>query len=202
VSIHKLNDYDFIIKIIQYLQNKMGIVFFITTKDFDVLYNWWEKRIPIEVIMQSILNVIKRWKKKDKTIYSFSNFTYEVRKNHHVFLQMNVGAENDESVEEEDAVDKFKSYIHNIPLALEPLKDDFVDILLKIKRSDKIQLLPFYDKLINLFKDDDELNSKVRIFSKSLPEHLQKPEIAAKYRLNYIINKFNIPDIEILIDNV
>jgi len=30
------------------------IRFFISTRDFDVLYHWWEKRIPIEIVEQSL----------------------------------------------------------------------------------------------------------------------------------------------------
>ena len=74
-------DKDFVIEIIQYLQNKYDIIFFITPRDFDVLYNWWEKRIPLRIIKESIINVVDRWKEKGKGINSFANFSYEVKKN-------------------------------------------------------------------------------------------------------------------------
>ena len=86
--------YDFIIKVIQYLENSFKIHFFITPKDFDVLYRWFEKRIPLRVIEESIAAVVDRWTQKNKKISSFSNFYYQVKKDFETFLQLQVGAES------------------------------------------------------------------------------------------------------------
>jgi hypothetical protein len=84
-------DYDYIIRIIQYLDYHFGIYFIITTRDFDILFRWWEKQIPLEVITDSIRNVVLRWQVKKKSINGFSNFSYEVKKNFRLFMELNVG---------------------------------------------------------------------------------------------------------------
>ena len=195
-------DKDFVIEIIQYLQNKYEIIFFITPRDFDVLYNWWEKRIPPRIVKESILNVVDRWKERGKVIDSFANFSYEVRKNFKAFLQLSVGSEKSEdetqSPEEKDPFAEINHFFNNYPLQLTSLKDAFHYIFQKTKNNESIddELTRIHETLVNLFKDDNELNLKVSIFLDNLSPALRKPEIEQRYRLNYLINKFNIPDFD------
>jgi hypothetical protein len=193
-------DKDFVIEIILYLQNKYDIIFFITPRDFDVLYNWWEKRIPLRIVKESIINVVDRWKEKGKTIDSFANFSYEVKKNFKAFLQLSVGSEISENEtqtpEEKDPFEEINHFFNNYPLQLTPLKEAFHNIYRKVKKNENVdvELTRTHETLVNLFKDDNELNLKVRIFLDNLSPVLRKPEIEQRYRLNYLINKFNIPD--------
>lgn len=195
-------DKDFVIEIIQYLQNKYDIIFFITPRDFDVLYNWWEKRIPLRIVKESIINVVDRWKEKGKNINSFANFSYEVKKNFKAFLQLSVGSEKSENEiqtpEEKDPFEEINHFSKNYPDQLTPLKEEFDNIYQKIKNNEgvDVELTRTHEKLVNLFKDDNELNLKVRIFLDNLSPVLRKPEIEQRYRLNYLINKFNIPDFD------
>jgi hypothetical protein len=195
-------DKDFVIEIIQYLQNKYDIIFFITPRDFDVLYNWWEKRIPLRIVKESIINVVDRWKEKGKAIDSFANFSYEVKKNFKAFLQLSLGSEKSEdetqSPEEKDPFAEINHFFNNYPLQLTSLKDSFRDIQQKIKNNESVDVeLPrIHETLVDLFKDDNELNLKVSIFLDNLSPALRKPEIEQRYRLNYLINKFNIPDFD------
>jgi hypothetical protein len=197
-------DKDFVIEIIQYLQNKYEIIFFITPRDFDVLYNWWEKRIPLRIVKESIINVVDRWKGKGKDINSFANFSYEVKKNFKAFLQLSVGSEKSENEtqtpEEKDPFAEINHFFNNYPDQLTPLKEEFHNIYRKIKNNESvdIELTRTHETLVNLFKDDNELNLKVRIFLDNLSPMLRKPEIEQRYRLNYLLNKYNIPDFEVL----
>jgi hypothetical protein len=192
-------DKDFVIEIIQYLQNKYDIIFFITPKDFDVLYNWWEKRIPLRIVKESIINLVDRWKEKGKAINSFANFSYEVKKNFNTFLQLSVGSEKNENQtqnpEEKDPFAEINHFFNNYPLQLTPLKEEFHNIYQQIKNNENIdaELTCTHEQLVNLFKDDKELNLKVKVFLDNLSPVLRKPEIEQRYRLNYLINKFNIP---------
>lgn len=195
-------DKDFVIEIIQYLQNKYDIIFFITPRDFDVLYNWWEKRIPMYIVKESIINVVNRWKEKGKAINSFANFSYEIKKNFKAFLQLSVGSEKSEdetqSLEEKDPQAEINHFFNNYPLQLTSMKDTFRSIYQKIENNESIddELTRTHETLVNLFKDDNELNLKVNIFLDNLSPALRKPEIEQRYRLNYLINKFNIPDFD------
>lgn len=197
-------DKDFVIEIIQYLQNKYDIIFFITPKDFDVLYNWWEKRIPRRVVKESIINVVERWQEKGKAINSFANFSYEVRKNFKAFLQLSVGSEKSEdetqSPEEKDPFAEINHFFNNYPMQLTSLKEAFHVIYQKVKNNENVdvELTRTHETLVNLFREDNELNLKVRIFLDNLSPALRKPEIEQRYRLNYLINKFKVPNFEVL----
>ena len=191
----KISDYDFIIKIIQFLELKFGISFFITTMDFDTLYKWWEKRIPFKIIEESISNVINRWNLKKRKIYSFSNFSYEVRKNYKGFLELNVSVGKRE--EEKEEYDKIEKFFNNYPEELKELKKEFEDIHKMYKNKENIDINNIKEKLLSLFKENNELNLKTQIFLRSLAPALRKPEIEKRYRINYLLNKFKIPDFDI-----
>jgi len=193
---------DFVIKVIQYLENTFGIIFFITSKDFDVLYRWYEKRIPIHIVKESISNVVERWTQKNKKIYSFSNFYYEVKKNLKAFLQLSVGREAEGEVPEPEIPANFyaeiENFFKNYPDDLVTLKGEFEGIFQQVKNKENVELEPVYGRLVDLFKEDEVLNLKVVVFSRSLAPELRKPEIENRYRLNYLLNKYNIPDFEIM----
>lgn len=202
--------YDFIIKVIQYLENSFKIHFFITPKDFDVLYRWYEKRIPLRVIEESIVAVVERWTQKNKKISSFSNFYYQVKKDFETFLQLQVGAEsksrladslagdreNDDVYEYEYEYAVWENFFKNFPGDLAALKEDFERIFQQVKNKEKVEAAPVYEKLVDLFKDDETLKLKVAIFNRNLAPELRKPEIENRYRLNYLRSKYNIPDFE------
>ncbi len=193
---------DFVIKVIQYLENTFGIIFFITSKDFDVLYRWYEKRIPIHIVKESISNVVERWTQKNKKIYIFSNFYYEVKKNLKAFLQLSVGREAEGEVPEPEIPANFyaeiENFFKNYPDDLVTLKGEFEGIFQQVKNKENVELEPVYGRLVDLFKEDEVLNLKVVVFSRSLAPELRKPEIENRYRLNYLLNKYNIPDFEIM----
>lgn len=188
-------DYDYIIRIIQYLEDKHGISFFITTRDFDLLYRWWEKRIPLNIIKDSISNVTGRWEEKKKRIKSFSNFYYEVKKNFKSFLELNVGAETKE--EKGNEYEDIENFFKNYPGELLELKEEFENLFQKIKAKEDYDLDSINIKLLKLFAKDRELDLKVELFIKNLSPRLRNPEIRKKYRLNYLSNKFNIPDFDL-----
>ncbi|MDQ1354447.1 MAG: hypothetical protein QG657_4756 [Acidobacteriota bacterium] len=200
--------YDFIIKVIQYLENSFKIHFFITPKDFDVLYHWYEKRIPLRVIEESIVAVVERWTQKNKKISSFSNFYYQVKKDFETFLQLQVGAESKSRLTDSMAGDRenenvfeyeytaWENFFNNFPGDLAALKEDFERIFQQVKNKEKVEAVPVYEKLVDLFKEDETLKLKVAIFYRNLAPELRKPEIENRYRLNYLRSKYNIPDFE------
>jgi len=190
-----IGDYDYIIKTIQYLEYHFRIHFFITTRDFDILYNWWEKRIPLQIINESISNVVKRWQARGKNITGFSNFSYEVRKNFRSFMELSIGSEKKVEKEKYFEIKKFFQYY---PPELMGMKKDFERVFLKIKKEQDISLDKINKKLLDLFKNDDELNLKTRVFMKSLAKQLRGPEVEQRYRLNYLRHKFAVPDFEVM----
>lgn len=204
--------YDYIIRAIQFLDKSFGISFFISSKDFDVLYRWYEKRIPRAILEESITNVVERRRKKNMRVKSFSNFYYEVKKNFEAFLQMNVGAPADENDASRTAAEttaggdktnteyaEIETFFSDYPEALAPMKTAFEEIFKKLKAGEPPALTALHETLTELFNDDETLAMKTAIFTRSLAPELRRPEIENRYRLNYLLNKYKIPDFELFI---
>jgi hypothetical protein len=187
------DDYDYIIRIIQYLDRQFAIRFFITSKDFDVLYRWWEKRIPFAVVSAALRRVIERRSPHKPPIASFSVFSREVRLDYQSFLNLSIGRERGELREERDEV---KTFLGKFPEALEFLKSDFERLGAEYARNGLVDAGPVHEKLLRHFRADAELNAKCSWFLKNLAPALRRPEIENKYRLNYLLHKFGIPSFE------
>lgn len=205
------DDYGYIIKVIQYLDRQFNIHFFISSKDFDVLYRWWEKRIPFAVVSEALRRVVERRLLKKKPVISFAVFSHEVRLDYQSFLSLNVGRERSEPRDEPDEI---KAFLTEFPAALDFLKADFARLGAERMqngaalrgqtdqfRQDRRKIGvadagPVHEKLLRHFQDDSELNAKCAWFLKNLAPELRRPEIEKKYRLNYLLHKFAIPSFD------
>ena len=188
------DDQDYIFEVIDYLLNKHNINFFISSKDFDVLYGWWEKRLPQDLIKKSIDKVCKRRESRGKQIDSFMNFSYEVRKNLSYKLDLNI---NTAWVDKTSGPDnKHKRFFENFPEGIKEMEDEFRMLKDASEENSAGMLKKIYDRLISKYKDDDEMNIKTEIFMGNLPAPMRKPEIVLKFKINYLNRRFNIPDFE------
>jgi hypothetical protein len=189
-----MEDYDFIIRIIQYLESNFGIRFFISTRDFDVLYRWWERRIPLRLVMESIASVVRRRREKNRDIRGFTTLTTEVKKNYRSFLEMNAG---ESGTVEKDIYSEIDDFMKHFPPELAVLQGEFLDICRRVKKHQDFTLERIQRKLLDMFASDRDLNLKTRFFLESIARELRKPEMERKYRINYLLHKFRIPDFDI-----
>lgn len=190
----KSGDYRYILNIIQYLEDRWRIFLFVSTRDFDVLYRWWEKQIPLPVIREAIDRVVHRWTRKGKEIKSYANFNYEVKKMFQAFLELNVRL-----VDSEDTSAQFSEldrFIASFPSPLENLRNLFVTVMNQIKEGREVDLELWRCQLLEQFADDEDLEMKLTVFLRNLAPELRNEEIANQYRLNYLANRFGIPDLE------
>jgi len=186
-------DFDYIIRVIQYLDRRHGIRFFIDSRDFDVLYRWWEKGIPDAVLREAIDRVVERRRRRARPLERFSAFSYEVRKNHQSFLSLDVGRARPEPVDPHAALGAF---LENIPPELEFLRADLCGLFQKLRGGETPVPGELEEKLLDRFRDDGEFNAKTAWFLKNLAPPLRRPEIERRYRLNYLWGKYGIPSLD------
>ena len=184
------DDYDYIIRIIQYLDQRHGIHFFISSRDFDILYRWWEKRIPEPVIREALDRVVERSRLREKPLERFSVFSNEVRRAHLSLLTLDIGRQRSETADEYFEI---KNFLAQFPAPLEFMKADFADFFEKVMRGEAPDAVPLQERLLAGFRDDVELNAKTAWFLKNISPAMRKPEIERKYRLNYLAGRFAIP---------
>lgn len=186
-------DHDYVIRVIQYLDARHHIRFFITSKDFDVLYRWWEKGIPQAVIREAIDRVVERGRRRQRPPARFSSFGYEVRKGYQSFLSLEAGGRRPEPQDPFAAVDRF---LAQLPPGLEFAAADLSALFAARRRGEAGGSAPLEEKLLERFRDDGELNAKTDWFLRNLAPALRRPEIERRYRLNYLWGKFGIPSID------
>jgi len=188
-------DHVYIVKIIQFLEDRFGIRLFITSRDFDTLYRWWEKRIPLAVIEESIVEVVERRRRRQKAVDGFANFSYAVRKNFSHHQQLHVGVGIAATTPEDDAAE-IDRFLARFPDELQGLKGDFMEAAAALKRSGRAEMKEIHRKLLERFADDPDLNLRTHLFMQGLAEPLRKPDIERRYRLNFIWHRYRIPDFE------
>ena len=187
------NDHDYIVRVIQYLDERHHIRFFITSKDFDVLYRWWEKGIPPAVIREAVDRVVERGRRRQRPPARFSAFAYEVRKGYQSFLSLGAGASRPEPQDPFAAVDRFLALL---PPELEFASAEIATLFAAQRRGEAVDAAALEEKLLERFRDDSELNAKAGWFLKNLAPALRRPEIERRYRLNYLWGKFGIPPLD------
>lgn len=190
---HGGSDYDYIIRLIQYLDMRHNIRFFITSKDFDILYRWWEKGIPQTVLHESLDRVVERGRRRQKLPERFSAFAYEVGKNHQSFLALGIGGRRQEDADPHAA---FADFLDKLPKELEFARNDFTAWFEKRRQGESADPVPLEEKLLAHFHADNELNAKAAWFLKNLAAALRRPDIARRYRLNYLWGKYGIPSLD------
>jgi hypothetical protein len=184
------------------LNDKYRIEFFVTPADFDVLFRWSEKAIPLKIIKESIDQVVKRWQKKKKKIYSFLNFTYEVKKRAAFSIDLELGKHLREKTEGEPEVrdnpDEFQNFLNKLTPTLSGLRSEIelIDTKNKKKALTDADIEEFNTKLLIHFKDDREMQLKAERFMKNLPDQFRNEEMKRKWEINYLLNRFKIPLIE------
>ncbi len=186
-------DYDYIIRVIQYLDRRHGIRFFIGSRDFDVLYRWWEKRIPEAVLHESLDRVVERRRRLKRPLERFSAFSHEVRRQYQSFLSLDIGRQREEPA---DAHADFRSFLEKFPPALEFMRCDLETLFQRLLRGEAPLAGPLQEKLLDHFRDDGELNARTAWFLKNIDPRMRRQEIERKYRLNYLLGKFGIPTLE------
>lgn len=169
--------------------------YFVTTIDFDTLYTFFERRIPMSVIIEALNNYTQR-----RNLKKIAGIKWEVERVFCTFLQLSVGRHDNDNPEPEPATidNHFEQFFNKFPLQLEPLKHDFQELYRKIKAGGRVSLKSLEYKLLNLFKKDEDLNLKVKIFNRDLAPELRTPAMENRYRLNYIYNRFRVPDFTLL----
>lgn len=186
-------DFDYVIRLIQHLEDRHGIRFFISSRDFDVLYRWWEKGIPEPLVRDAIDRVVERGRRRGNPPARFAAFAYEVRKAHRSFLELGVGRPRPEP---EDAHAACARFLAALPAQLEFLRDDFTRLLDARRQERPVDAAPLEEKLLERFASDEELNAKTAWFLGNLVPELRRPEVERRYRVNCLWGRFGIPSIE------
>ena len=147
------------------------------------------------MIKRSIDTVIlRRRNRKGRPVDSFLNFSHEVKKNIAIRhdLMTNAGIREEPPSE----LNKIKEFFEKYPEEIREFEKDFRDLsgLADGERRKKIEKI--YDLLASRFRDEEDLNIKMKLFMGNLPDSMKNENIADKFRRNYLKGRFRIPDFD------
>jgi len=190
IAVTTAGDYDFIVGIIEYLSSRHGIRFFISSGDFDLLYGWWEKGIPRNVMETAVDRVVARRRMRRLPVTAFAQFRYEVRRQHAAWLERGIGGPPVPAPES----DPVGSFMESFPDELESLRPRFEAAAQCHRRGEDVNLDELRNELVELFKSDRELAVRVKAFMQNLSPELRRSTVERVYRANFLWSRFAIPD--------
>jgi hypothetical protein len=123
-------------------------------------------------------------------VTSFSQFRYEVMKQHAAWLERGVGG----PAVSRPSVDPVRHFMDNFPEELETLRPRFEAASQKHGRGESIDEKGLRRDVVALFCKDRDLNLRVRVFMENLSPELRLESVERVYRANYLWNRFHIPD--------
>jgi hypothetical protein len=95
-----------------------------------------------------------------------------------------------------ESEDDLKAFMDHYPPELSVVKHIFQDFYARRAGITDQTLDKLWNEILTLFKNDTELVTRSRIFMKNISRELQSAELERRFRINYLINRFNIPDLE------
>jgi len=182
-----IGDRDYLIRVIQYLDFRHQARFFITPRDFDILYRWWEKGIPFPLLFRCLDEVVERRRKRGKPVDRFSVFANEVRKAYQSFLTMT--SHEKRRGGDTDTDDAWKSFMDNLPEVLESLRE----LLLRCSRGEPDAGNELESRLTEMFAGDEGMQARADQFLENLALPLRKIELRNRYCFNYLVRRYRIP---------
>ncbi len=189
-------DRAYVVRMIQFLGERHNLHPFITTREFDVLYHWWEKNVPAELAEEAITAVVDRARARGRALSGFSSFAAEVRKRHKALLSMQAGGGGRaEPVTEDEAV----RFMAEFPEELTSMRVEFENYFVASRdgrTSSPADAEALRDKVLALFEEDGELNGRCEHFMANLAPPLRRPDIRRTYRLNFLWRRLHIPELE------
>ncbi len=189
-----MNAHRYIFSVIQLLQRDFNQYTIVTPGEFDVLYRWWEKGIPLKIIRDCVADVLMKRGKQGRSQTKIRDYVHTVRKTFVRYQEQNVGGHG--RLEQTPAPQQIWSeFLNGPPDEIADLVEQFL-VGLSEKGWETERIDSFYRELMERYADDEELERKTTVFLQHLAPALRTEDLLKRYRLNLLISRFRIPDLE------
>ncbi|HNX98800.1 MAG TPA: hypothetical protein PKK12_14080 [Candidatus Aminicenantes bacterium] len=181
-----------IVHVIDFLDRRLGIRFFVTPHDFHLAWHWWEKGIPWRVVEEALRAVCARWEKRGKKPDGLRPFAAEVRKRYREFLELRVG-EGGREEPESDPLAPWNSFLEAFPEPLTPFRQRFADLVAALRENRPWSDGGLKGEILATLEGDGELAARTEVFVRQLAPELRRPALLATFRWNLVCQRFAIP---------
>ena len=185
-----MNAQRYIVSVIHMLQQEFGLYSLVTPGDFDVLYRWWEKGVPLKILRDCTTEVVHKRQKQGKEKPGIRNLVHGVRKAHARSMEQSIGKQG-QMAPPISLVDRQRDFFARPP-------EEIADLVSSLAAGslEKEGVDAFYTALLKRFEGDEELQRRCEIFSAHLAPALRSEALLNRYRINLLIGRFAIPDLE------
>lgn len=188
--VERVSDYDYFIAVTNYLDFQCRLRLPIGSNDFHLIFDCWEKGIPLRIVCQAIEKTIARKNSNNKPIRGFSDFSYQIHREFKNFIEKSVGAHFDEPQSEGDP---WKDFFERLPGQYNSLRKELEELRDAVSCQEGTRVMEKLDRLLELFSGMEELQLKTELFSRSLAPAMRKESVIKRYRLSFLINYLKLP---------
>jgi hypothetical protein len=157
-----MNPRHYIVSVIELLQREFNLYFVVSPRDFDILYRWFEKRIPLDLIRGCVTDVQERRARQGKTLDRVGDLAYAVRKAFGQHQDRSVGAHGT-FVPALDVGAQRAAFFDHPPPDIETLVSRFSEGLMP-QPPLREAVLEFHRELLLQFEHDEELERRSTLF--------------------------------------
>ncbi len=186
--------YGYIVSVIQMLQRKHNLYSIVTPGEFDILYRWWEKRVPLSLIDDCTAAARSKRERQGKKAPEIKDLAHPVRRSFTRYRENTIGClgRTENSAPPENTAEKF---LNNPPTEIADLVGGILAPVSGFPLPEEV-VTAFQKALLERYSDDEELERRTRSFSSHLAPSLQSESLLERYRINLLISRFGIPDLE------
>lgn len=189
-----MNPRHYIVSVLEMMQREFNLYFMVTPRDFDILYRWFEKRIPLTLIRDCVADVTERRQKQGRAIEGVGTLAHTVRTAFSHHQEKSVGAHSEKITAHEPGL-KRAEFFSEPPSEIKEIVLLFQEGLQKSPPR-REAVLAFHQAVLEKFAGDEELERRSTVFFNHLAPALRSDELLSRYRLNLLISRLGLPDFE------
>ncbi len=185
--------HDYVLGLIEAASQNFGLRFFITSRDFDRLFRWWEKGIPEKLVLEAIGRVAARKRKKNESLKSFFSCDNEVKKLFAALREAGVGQVSSPQPQAGMLRDEIGEFFKRPSPELSPFMEKFR--LLADAAPDCRSALSreLQEEILRAYENDLELQVQTEMFLRQLAPELQRPDLIRCFKIRFLHKKLGLP---------
>lgn len=185
--------HDYVLGLIEAASQNFGLRFFITSRDFDRLFRWWEKGIPEKLVLEALGRVAARKRKKNESLKSFFSCDNEVKKLFAAYREAGVGQVSRPQPEADTRHDESGEFFKRPAPELAPFMGKFRRLADAAPDCRSALSRELQEEILRAYENDLELQVQTEMFLRQLAPELRRPDLIRCFQIRFLHKKLGLP---------